>query len=141
VESLEDAVERYHLAAGEFVTGNVEPYTAMFTERDDITIANPFGPVRHGQRDAIATIERAASLWRDGQVEGFERIATFATKELACIVEVERFRARIGGSEQIAPVALRTTSVLRLEEDRWKVVHRHADSITGERPPESVIQA
>jgi ketosteroid isomerase-like protein len=123
------------------VKGNPDPYTALFSERDDITIANPFGPVRRGRKEAIETMQRAASLWRDGEIVGFERISTHSSDELACIVEVERFRGKVGASEEVAPIALRTTSVFRLEDGSWKIVHRHADAITAERPPESVIQA
>jgi ketosteroid isomerase-like protein len=54
-------------------------------------------------------------------------------------VEVERFRAKVGGREELAPVALRVTSIFRPEDGIWKVVHRHADPIT-EQPAESVLQ-
>ena len=140
-EDLEAALERYHRAAAEFVKGNPDPYTALFSERDDITIANPFGPVRRGRNEAVETMERAASLWHEGEIVGFERISTHASDELACVVEVERLRGKLGESEEVAPIVLRTTSVLRLEAGGWKIVHRHADAITTERPPESVVQA
>jgi ketosteroid isomerase-like protein len=71
---------------------------------------------------------------------GFERIATYATADLACVVEVERYRAKIGGSNELSSVALRVTSVVRREEDGWRIVNRHADPITTGRSPESVIQ-
>jgi ketosteroid isomerase-like protein len=35
---------------------------------------------------------------------------------------------------------LRVTSILRPEDDTWKIVHRHADPITAPQPAESVIQ-
>ena len=138
--SFEDFVERYHGAAAEFVKGNPETYLTLFTERDDLTVANPWGPPRHGREEAIAWIERAASNWSDGEVEGFERIATFASDELVCILEIERYRARMGG-EDLVSVALRVTSVLRLEDGEWRIVHRHADPITSPRTAESVIQS
>jgi ketosteroid isomerase-like protein len=56
-------------------------------------------------------------------------------------VELERFKARMGGSEEVVEVALRTTSVLRPEDGgTWRVMHRHADRITTGRPAESVVQ-
>jgi len=36
-------------------------------------------------------------------------------------------------------VTLRTTSIFRTEDGVWRIVHRHADSITSDRPAESVI--
>jgi ketosteroid isomerase-like protein len=85
-------------------------------------------------------MERAASLYRDGEFTAFENVVKYVTPELAFIVEVERFRVKIAGREEVAPVALRTTSVLRPEEGIWKVVHRHADPITTAQPAESIIQ-
>jgi ketosteroid isomerase-like protein len=55
-------------------------------------------------------------------------------------VEVESYRARVGGAEELAPVSVRVTTSFRREDGVWKVVHRHADPITAQRPPESVVQ-
>jgi ketosteroid isomerase-like protein len=65
---------------------------------------------------------------------------TYITSELAFTVQIERFRARVGASEGIVPVALRVTMIFRPEGGEWKVVHRHADPISLPRPPESMIQ-
>jgi len=70
----------------------------------------------------------------------FENFAKCVTAELAYILERERFEAKVAGSEEMVPVALRVTSVFRPEEGKWKLVHRHADPITTRRPGESVIQ-
>ena len=85
-------------------------------------------------------MERAASLYRDGEFTAFENVVKYVTPELAFVVEVERFKVKIAGREEVAPVALRTTSILRPEDGIWKVVHRHADPITTAQPVESVIQ-
>jgi ketosteroid isomerase-like protein len=138
-EELEAAIEEYHAAAAEFVRGRPERYKAIYSHRDDVCNANPFRPVAHGWAEVEETLDRAASFWQDGEIVGFERLATFATAELAYVLEFERFRAKIGGREEPAEIGLRVTSVLRPEEDGWKVVHRHADSITTPQPPESVL--
>ena len=134
------ALGQYHRAAGEFVKGNPEPYKAVFSHQEDVTLGNPFGPFVRGWKQAAATMERAASLYRDGEIIGFENIAKHVTPELAYIVEVERIKARIGGSQEFANVALRSTSVLRPEDGTWKVVHRHADPITSAQAPETIIR-
>jgi ketosteroid isomerase-like protein len=67
-------------------------------------------------------------------------VAKYVTSELAYIVEVESYQARVGGGEDITPVALRVTSIFRPEDGTWKIVHRHADPITTSQPAESVIQ-
>lgn len=139
---LDAVVEQYHLAAGEFVKGNPEPYKKLFSQREDVSLANPFapfGPVSREWKQVAETMERAASHYRDGEVTSFENLVKYVTPDLAYIVEVERFRAKMGGSEEITPVALRTTSVFRPEDGVWKIIHRHADPITSARTAESVV--
>jgi ketosteroid isomerase-like protein len=140
VDDLDQVIEQYHRAAAEFIKGNPEPYKMVFSHQEDVSLANPFGPVARGWERVAETMERAASLYRDGEIAGFENIAKYATPELAYIVEEERFRTKVGGREA-SPVALRTTSILRPENGgSWKVVHRHADPITAVRPAESIVQ-
>ena len=139
-DDLDEVVKQYHQAAREFVNGNPEPYKMLFSHRDDVSVANPFGPVTCGWKQVAATMERAASLYRDGEFTGFENVAKYVTPDLAYIVEVERFRVKIAGREEVAPVALRTTSILRPEDGIWKVIHRHADPITTAQPAGSVLQ-
>ncbi len=121
------------------MTGNPEPVKEIFSHREDVTLANPFGPVAHGWGQVAQTLERAASNFRDGEAS-FEIVEKYVTPELAYLMRVERAKAKVGGSEDIAPIALRVTSIFRPEEGTWKVVHRHADPITTARPAESVIQ-
>jgi ketosteroid isomerase-like protein len=134
------ALGQYHRAAADFVKGNPEPYKAVFSHQEDVSLGNPFGQFVRGWKQVAETMERAASLYRDGEIIGFENIAKHVTPELACIVEVERIKARIGGSQEFANVALRSTSVLRPEDGTWKVVHQHADPITSAQAPETIIR-
>jgi len=85
-------------------------------------------------------MERAASQVSGGEIVAFDTVAKHVTPELACIVWVERARGKVGGREDIAPWSLRVTTIFRLEDGTWKVVHRHADPITTARPIESVFQ-
>ena len=133
-------VEQYHLALGEFVKGNPEPAKMMYSHREDVTLANPFGPPVRGWEQVAATLERAASVIREGEVTGFDIVAKYVTPELAYMVWVERVKAKLGGRQEIVPFALRVTTIFRPEDGTWKVVHRHADPITTAQPVESVIQ-
>jgi ketosteroid isomerase-like protein len=112
----------------------------MFTHRDDVSLANPFGPPARGWDEVARTMERAASNLREGGMIAFEEVAKYVTPELAYTVWLERQKAKLGGREDITPFTLRVTMIYRPEGDTWKVVHRHADPISTARPPESVIQ-
>jgi len=140
VDDVDEFIERSHLALGEIVNGNPEPLKEIYSHRQDVSLANPFGPPVHGWDESARAMEGSASNYRDGEIVGFENVAKYVTPELACIVEMERYRAKVGGGEDISPVALRVTSILRPEDGTWKIVHRHADPITAPQPAESVIQ-
>ena len=137
---FDEVVEHYQRALGEFVKGNPEPAKMMFSHREDVTLANPLGPPARGWEQVAAAGERAASQVREGEIGGFEVVAKYVTPELAYIVEIERNKAKVGGRQDVAPFALRVTTIFRPEDGTWKVVHRHADPITTARPAESVIQ-
>jgi ketosteroid isomerase-like protein len=64
-----------------------------------------------------------------------------ATADLAYELEIERCRVKVGDADEAAPSALRATNVFRREDDGWSIVHRHADPINGERPPESIMES
>ena len=137
---FDEVVEQYHLALGEFVKGNPEPVKMLFSHREDVTLANPLGPPVRGWEQVAAAGERAASQVREGEIGGFEVVAKYVTPELAYIVEIERNKAKVGGRQDVAPFALRVTTIFRPEDGVWKVVHRHADPITTAQPAESIIQ-
>jgi ketosteroid isomerase-like protein len=139
IDDLDELIEQFDLAQGEVVKGNPEPALKMFSHREDVTLANPLSPPARGWEQVAETSERAASQLRDGEMVGFETVAKYVTPELAYVVRVERARAKVGGSEDIAPIALRVTMIFRPEEGTWKIVHRHADPITTPQPAESVI--
>ena len=80
------------------------------------------------------------TVYREGEATGFERVSEHVTPELACFVEVERYRAKIGRRDEITAVSARVTSIFRTEDGVWKLVHRHSDPITSSRPAESMIE-
>jgi ketosteroid isomerase-like protein len=139
-DDLDQVLEQFHLAQGEVVKGNPEPAKKIWSHLEDVTLANPFAPPVRGWERVAEVTERAVSQFRDGEMVGFEIIERHVTPELAYVVQIERAKAKIGGSEELAPIALRTTMIFRPEAGTWKIVHRHADPITTPQPAESVIQ-
>ena len=120
--------------------GNPEPVKDLFSHRDDVTLANPYGPPVRGWEQVAKAVEHAASLRSEGTFLGWQIVAKYVTAELAYVVQIEQARAKIGAREDIASYAVRATMIFRPEEGEWKVVHRHADPITTPQPAESVKQ-
>jgi ketosteroid isomerase-like protein len=139
-DNFNQVVEKYPLALGEFMKGNPAPAKELYSQRDDVTLGNPFGPFARGWSQVVETMEKAASHYRDGDATGFENVAKRVTADLAYLVEVEQLRSKVGGQSDVTPLALRATSIFRPEDGLWKIVHRHADPITTPQPADSVLR-
>jgi ketosteroid isomerase-like protein len=136
---LETVMEHYHQGLHELVNGNCDSLKPMWSEKEDVSLGNPFGPFVTGRQHVISTMERATSHYKDGEVVAFEEVAKHQTPDLAFVVEVERYKAKIGGGHDVVPVNLRVTTIFRPEDGSWKILHRHADPITTPQTVESVI--
>jgi ketosteroid isomerase-like protein len=134
-------MDEYRRAGLEITRGNPDVYKSLWSHRDDVTLANPFGPPVRGWEEVSARLDLAASNYRDGRDYEFENVSTVITSELAYTVEIERSRTRVGGSAELTRIAIRATTVFRREDGIWKVTHRHGDPITSMRPAESVLQS
>jgi hypothetical protein len=55
-------------------------------------------------------------------------------------VEIERYRGKVGGVDEITPNSLRVTTIFRREDGEWRIVQGHADPITSPRPIESTLE-
>jgi ketosteroid isomerase-like protein len=139
LDDVDELNEQYHLASDEFLKGNPEPVKKLWSRREDVTLANPYGPPVRGWEQVARTIEHASSLRSDGEFVGYEIVGKYVTPELAYVVQIERAEAKVGEREDLTPYAVRSTMIFRSEEGTWKVVHRHADPITTAQPAESVL--
>jgi hypothetical protein len=48
VDDVDQLLEQWHPASGEFLKGNPEPVNKMWSHREDVTLANPYGPSVRG---------------------------------------------------------------------------------------------
>jgi ketosteroid isomerase-like protein len=135
---FDGAVEAYRQALGAFIKGDPRPVAEHFSRRDDVTLANPFGPPRLGWSSVEKAIEAAAANFEDGSVR-FEELSRYSTADLGYVVYLERAEVRLAGREEMVSSSLRVTMIFRLEGDTWKVAHRHADPITTAQPISTII--
>jgi ketosteroid isomerase-like protein len=135
MSDLDELKDRYHRSVEALIHGDPEPQRELWSRRDDVTLANPYGPPVKGWDRVCEAAARAASRLRDGEGLTFDRISSYDTADLAYEVGIQRFRAKLDGGDDMSPVALRVTTVYRREDSGWKIVHRHADTIPEERSP------
>ncbi len=136
--TVEDAVAASHAALAAIITGDHRLWLALYSDADDVSIGNPFGPFAVGRAAMTEAGARAAGHYSDGRIHGVDRIATHVSGDLACIVEVERFEVRLDRAPEPTQLNFRVTSLYRREGDDWRLVHRHADPINTIRSAETL---
>lgn len=131
-KTLEEAMARNFAALDAMLKGDSGGYVALLSDRDDVTWGNPFGPFARGRESVVATLAAAAARMPGGRATDADHVATYLADSLAVVVQVEHGE-RAGEADDPTAVALRVTSVYRLEAGAWRLVHRHADPITTPR--------
>jgi ketosteroid isomerase-like protein len=140
-DDLRTLREQYHESVAAFIRGDTEMQKPLWSRRDDVTLANPLGPPARGFEGVCAVMDHASRQISGGHGYAFDTISFVETVDLAYEVGIERSRVRLGGAGADVELDLRVTTVFRREDDGWRIVHRHADTITGARSIASVRQA
>ena len=123
-DDVDRLIERYQRGLGDFMKGDPEPVKGLFSHEEDVTLANPLGPPAHGWDEVAATIEHAASQFRDGRLVGVE--INFQSWRFHHMKTVERIigaKAGTGGTSGVKfrAKALDTTFVPELIEVRSRI--------------------
>ena len=128
-EFLAEMQPRWHKAYRALCEGDVEPWAAIWSPRDPVTLFGAAG-------SASGTEEvRRVQEWVAGHFAGLvdeeqELVAAGACGDLAYTVAFEHKTVDTPSGEPVT-YTLRSTHVFRREDGEWRIVHRHAD-----RPPE-----
>ena len=76
--------------------------------------------------------ESGAKHFSPGGESHFEILQMSANDGLAYWAGIQRSTVRMHGKKEAIPMDLRVTEVFRLEDQEWKLVHRHADPLASE---------
>ncbi len=141
-QDFDTNIEDNRQALRAYAKGDPVPVLALWSHRDDVTLANPFGPPCRGRseiesatRQAVANFQPGGPLYFREVSSSFDEVARYASTELGYVVQLERHEGTLAEREGSASVALRVTMIVRREDDGWKVVHRHADPVTAPPAP------
>ena len=69
----------------------------------------------HGWESVKEALERAASFYEEG-MHSFENAMKYEASELAYLIEIEKFKAKLGGQAEMSTGSLRVTSIFRKED-------------------------
>jgi hypothetical protein len=72
---LDAVIEQYREAQEAFCKGDPEPLKPLHSRRDDLTLANPLGPVRRGWTEVEEAIEQAAANFHGSGEVHYEELS------------------------------------------------------------------
>jgi ketosteroid isomerase-like protein len=134
-QTFEAAIQVARENLGSMAKGDAGPSTALWSQRDDVVLANPLGPPIVGFPLVAAETARVASMFVGGEPPEFDEVTRWASDDLGYVVAIEHALLQRAGSDELVRLDLRVTTIFRREEDGWRVCVRHADRVTApERP-------
>lgn len=129
----DDLIARMNTAAAAYIRGDLDGYVAQFDHADDYTLMPPYGgDTRHGFTYTADAAAWTKEFFRSGEAQ-LEVQQTYSSGELTVLVAIERQHGEVGGIPD-QDWSLRVTLVFRRVDDRWALVHRHADPLVHEIP-------
>ena len=129
-QTFDAAVEAAREALGCMAKGDSGPSTALWSQCDDVVLANPLGPPIVGFPLVAAETARVAAMFVGGESPEFDEITRWATDDLGYVVAIEHARVQRVGGDELVRLDLRVTTVFRREDDGWRLCLRHADRVT-----------
>ena len=129
------AVEVARQALGSMAKGDPGPITSLWSQRDDVVLANPLGPPIVGFPLVAAETARVASMFVGGEPPEFDEITRWASDDLGYVLAIEHAKVQRAGSDELVSMELRVTTVFRREDDGWRLCLRHADRVTAPGRP------
>ncbi len=127
-EDIANLTQQTAAANTALMRGDIDGYLALTEHANDYTLMSPFG----GKPTHGFDLSQRVALGRFFQSGTFDQevVATYATRDLAVLVTIERVCAEVGGLPK-QDWSLRVTQVFRREEIGWQLVHRHADPLAN----------
>jgi SnoaL-like domain len=133
-DSWDAAMTELAAAQRDFMNGDATGLQALYSHREDVTVMGGFGGFERGWAEVGPRLAWAASHFHGGEYSQ-QDISAIVGQDAACLVCLERW-ARNPLQGQPAPIMeLRVTQTFRLEGERWRLVHRHADELVHKQEP------
>lgn len=130
-QTFDAAVEVARQNLSSMAKGDAGPSTALWSQRDDVVLANPLGPPIVGFPLVAAEVARVASMFVGGGPPQFDEVSRWASDDVGYVVAIEHAQVQRAGSDELVSMDLRVTTIFRREEDGWRLCVRHADRVTA----------
>ena len=129
---FERFLDRYEAANTAFVNGDPSLWLTIDGEKDPVSIFGGFGGMGEAGTEAVQQrYELAAGAFQpSGARVDFDYLVKDVRGRLAYTVAIESAEVLYTGQTELHPQILRVTMIFRFEKGEWRIVHRHADTMT-----------
>jgi ketosteroid isomerase-like protein len=134
-----DAVARLRAALADVANGDVAAIRALYSHSDDATSFYGWGGYEKGWPAVDERWSWAGQQFKGGTVS-HQNVTTVVTPELAYTTDIETFEVQMDGMERPTRWSNRVTHVFRLEDGRWRLLHRHANRLEDQYKPSTRLQ-
>jgi ketosteroid isomerase-like protein len=126
--SWDAAMTELAAAQRDFMNGDATALQVLYSHREDVTVMGGFGGFERGWAEVGPRLAWAASHFHGGDYSQ-HNISMTVGRNVACLVCLERWARNDRDGRPVPVMELRVTQTFRLEGDRWRLMHRHADEL------------
>ncbi len=127
---------RVDAAQLELQNGKAEPFKAVWSRGEDVTLSGGFGGSVEKGWDAVSKrLDWVGSSFSKG-TNKIERVVTNQHGDLGYVVQLEHIAFSVPDTGKPATRDYRVTMIFRKEKGGWKIVHRQADSNLTKQAPQ-----
>jgi ketosteroid isomerase-like protein len=135
-EPFASALARLRAALADVANGDVAAIKALYAHDDDATSFYGWGGYEKGWDAVSRRWDWAATQFGGGTVH-HDNVSTVVGVDLAVITDIETFVVTRPGASEPTQWSNRVTHVFRLQEGRWRLLHRHANRLETRYEPGS----
>ncbi len=133
-------VARLHTAMTDVANGDVRAIKALYSHTADATSFYGWGGWEKGWDDVSRRWDWAAEQFRGGTV-AYRNVTTVVTPTLFYTTDIETFTMRsMDGMSAPTGWSNRVTHIFRLENDEWRLLHRHGNRLEDQYKPATRLQ-
>ncbi len=129
--NIDDVIARLDNANERMLDGDCGLWKELLSHREDVTLLGAYGGhVRGWDKVSARFAQTATGYTGGGGTTTRTNISTWIGTDLACVVDLEEHRTRLGPTADATRFVYRTTHVLRRDATNgWTVLLRHADPL------------
>jgi ketosteroid isomerase-like protein len=108
--------------------GNIGPRLELWSRSDPLTLFGAWLSAS-GWDDILAVFDNLSTTFRADHGTEVEVVAAESSGDLGYVVAFEHSNVTTSHADTPRSYTLRVTTILRREDGRWRVVHRHGDEV------------